>query len=670
MLLSDDMSTFQRKIAERRAAQGAREVKPTRQNAVPVESPYGDGPIPGLEDFMDEPVTPQKAAVNKVNEALDSIDVVEAYNYFIKKGTVTPRNGQTESIMCRCPNPGHEDKRPDAWMTTNKGPGGLWTCGPCNMTGGDKFDLAAIGYGYPYPQTYKSARVNDQSMFWELKRRMAKDLRGVDYDALVAPVLPVAPDAAVETAISIAPRPDTPDTPETPSDPAPVAHIVPIVAGEPTPQDVVEASSGKSGPTFDASVVLPGTTSFLRRYYDEGIKDDSPNEYQLWCGLAALSVTLGRNIQLADFRPITANLSICLTGPSTAGKSRALEHCSNMVLEVMPFSTDFPSSSVVYMKNPGSGEYLVKRHRHEIEDPTTFKGTGQFVPIKSLVEFDEMATFAGRSSQVGNSLKQFIMDLADGRKRIETGSLSNGTFVVEDAFSTIMTTTQPGSLKYIFNKGDAVSGLLNRFIFPQGTTKRKHAMGGVALDFTEATKALREIRTWAEKRHTFDDWEPAALELWESTYHNRIQPLQDRDESHLLGRLDLTMKRLILLFAANDMAEVIEHGHVIQAVALLPYLLACYSALDSELNTSADTDFMTKVLAKTKEFMSKRTDGLGPTTADLKRYIKGYDVEQWMRMLNNLEKMDLIVKLSTQAARGRPRVSYLITENGEAVLKS
>ncbi|MGZ4324354.1 MAG: AAA family ATPase [Solirubrobacteraceae bacterium] len=107
----------------------------------------------------------------KVSEACDSIDVFEVYER-LSKGQYDPREkavNKTETHIS-CPIPGHIDAHPSAWVNKDTG---LWMCGRCNQ-GGDKYTIAGYHYG-----------LNPKTDFFEIKKRMVYDLRGVTYETPV-----------------------------------------------------------------------------------------------------------------------------------------------------------------------------------------------------------------------------------------------------------------------------------------------------------------------------------------------------------------------------------------------------------------------------------------------------------------------------------------------------
>lgn len=151
-----------RLLREERSRTGTTNPVPTMLNP--------DGTAIGMEDFYLG--SSQSSSAQDVNNACDSISILEVYTRLSKNKFANPRGAaQTgEGIMISCPDPQHTDSTPSAWITTDKGQGGLYTCGPCGMAGGDKYAIAAFAYG-----------LKTKTDFWQIKTRLARDLRGVEY---------------------------------------------------------------------------------------------------------------------------------------------------------------------------------------------------------------------------------------------------------------------------------------------------------------------------------------------------------------------------------------------------------------------------------------------------------------------------------------------------------
>jgi len=99
-------------------------------------------------DRSERPEVPPGEDVAPVVKA--SIGIVDAYHVWC--GKMTPKGAGVESIMVSCPMPGHADKKPSAWLNSEKDVG---FCAVCQW-GFDQLDLAAIKFGYD-PRTYKKS---------------------------------------------------------------------------------------------------------------------------------------------------------------------------------------------------------------------------------------------------------------------------------------------------------------------------------------------------------------------------------------------------------------------------------------------------------------------------------------------------------------------------------
>ncbi|MFD8340532.1 hypothetical protein ACFV42_49345, partial [Streptomyces solisilvae] len=119
---------------------------------------------------MDVPQLPEyerSPADEQLDGIIKAMPITTAYKRWIGKGEPEKRwDGQTESIMLRCPFPHHVDSHPSAWCNTDKN---VWYCDPCDY-GGDIYDLAAIRFGYPVPG-YKTT----PGAFQALRADMAAD---------------------------------------------------------------------------------------------------------------------------------------------------------------------------------------------------------------------------------------------------------------------------------------------------------------------------------------------------------------------------------------------------------------------------------------------------------------------------------------------------------------
>lgn len=151
---------FWRMILERAEQQlGIKFVFPS----TPPAHVFDDDLIPQIEPPQRRPED------GDMDRLLETITIVDVYTKLGVKGFTPNVGSRREGIMIRCPDPAHADEHPSAWITLDKGKGGLYCCGACGFTGGDKYDLAAFHYGYDVPG-YKT-----NGEFREVKRRLAAE---------------------------------------------------------------------------------------------------------------------------------------------------------------------------------------------------------------------------------------------------------------------------------------------------------------------------------------------------------------------------------------------------------------------------------------------------------------------------------------------------------------
>lgn len=149
-----DLSKFYRKLEERRSKKAAELAELTSfADAVPEVEPPTFGNRSGLLERID---------------AMRHDPIVEVYDRLVAGQRDDGPMGQ---LRMQCPMPDHVDVHPSASMSTAKN---VWFChGVCEV-GGGVFDMAGAAWGYAVPLR--------RSDVWEVKKRYAKEVHGLDYD--------------------------------------------------------------------------------------------------------------------------------------------------------------------------------------------------------------------------------------------------------------------------------------------------------------------------------------------------------------------------------------------------------------------------------------------------------------------------------------------------------
>lgn len=185
-------------------------------------------------------------------------------------------------------------------------------------------------------------------------------------------------------------------------------------------------------------------------------------------------------------------------------------------------------------------------------------------------------------------------------------------------------------------------------------------MGGVRsairVDLTESVDLLKRIRAWGgiERDVQFTD---AGFEEYEKFVRKQVFPLQIKDESDLLTRLDLTMKRMILLFCINEKRVDADTDIVKKVEPILDYLIDCYRILNAEIGITQLSEITTEIMRHIVRI--QESTGRGATARDLSVRMKrkNYSPDLIKRALETLVALDWI-DIEKNKGPGRPTIRY------------
>jgi hypothetical protein len=567
---------------------------------------------------------------------IKAIGIIEAYNRWVGKGHVDAATYRNEGKV-RCPNPAHPDNDPSAWMNKDKQ---LWHCGSCAM-GGDNWDFAAWHYGYPVPG-YKK----DPAGFRELREKIAGELGYSKYTTSAGTFLSRTPP-------TVDPDPQENDEAATEDEPPPSvakSNVVQLHIVE--DQDYAESVGPVVASINWRRLVTPNT--FLWAWMAETTKDTCPEEFHFWTGLMALGYGVGRNRVLLDNPKVVPNIFVCLTGPSGTGKSRAKAHLKQVLSRALPFDHNDPLPMGTKLGGtPGSGEVLVDMFVHKIEDPSAPAAPQKDWPIRVYLEFDEMASLVSRGSRAGSSLKPQLMEVYDAPHSISAASRGAGHAIAMQPFGQVMTTTQNKSIRGVVGEKDDAAGFINRWVFVTGPRKKQKAINAYITNYDEPVKYLKGVHNWAmtPKDVTF---EPAALVAFESFYEE-VFALKDKTEEStaIFNRIDLLLKKLVLLLAINERTELITEEHITKLRALYPYLLETYGVVRTAMMATEADELEDKIYHAVVRYYDRKKSGI--TMNYLKKLIKGVESELMLKTINHMVKFEmLILEEQPGGTRGRP----------------
>jgi len=592
-------------------------------------------PEPARREFDDE-LIPDIGLVTRpeddgLDAAIEGIDILDAYRKWC--GKMEPVVGsKRESIMISCPNPSHPDKNPSAWINLDKQ---VWACGGCGFEGGDKYDIAAWHFGEPVPG-YKDAK-----RFPDLRRKMAADFGWVVRKT-------IGGTEYVEKAIEVVEEDELDEDTVTADigDDDPIAAVVSLPSVEP---ETTEFDPGSTMFIDWETLLQEGT--FMHDWMTAVTVDDLPHEYYFWLGLQALATAVGNNVRLNDFVPVKANLYVCLYGPTGSGKSRSMVPFRNLITEVMPWEGDSTTESngTRFLPMPGSAEALLDSMRHEVEASGTMPI--REVPTRTWLKIDEFSSFIARATRKGSSLKEILIELFDVLDgKVATHSRASGLTEVESPFFQITTTTQPSAIHAFLKVTDTESGFLNRWVFAGGTPRvERIGYGGVAPKLDLPAFSLKMIYDWAETPKLMS-LEGDALKLWLDFFHGTVVA-RGATDSALASRIDLLLKKLIVLFTINEMEETPSVKAVEQAISLFEYLCASFILLGADITITDNQACQQDVIA----YIKKHPKASG---RDLHRFIKRWDTDQVIRALRDLIELGVIEEMVVKPKRGPSKKIY------------
>lgn len=668
---------------------------------------------------------------SRVDSATSDITFEEVFNALVACGKIwkserpiSSWKGDSNKFMC--PDPSHDnpgDSTSSAWGSTVKG---LWNCTKgCGKGrgGGDKFTLASYLF--------------DEWDFHKLANTMARHFRGVTPPELAPPILKVpgqrvggsgsgdgvsATPAKLSTVSAGLPQPtvahgteNSVENGSSENDESSKVLLLQQAAEEELSKgngarndfyvatvDAVEVADNTtrvlvlgsdddepSDPADDIKVpplpwkqilaLEPKQDSFLHTYCAATSADTVPDEFNFFNGLLAVGMALGNKVTSPDQQTLSMNLGVCLVVQSGGGKSRSIRHLTNTLAGADPWN-DISGSKIITSAN--SGQYLVRAF---CQSDVLDDGTHVPVPVKGLVHFDELSEMASASSSVGSILKDKIHALLDHNNTVEYASLSMSRLVATQPFASVITSTQTGKLKDIFTKNDATAGFLNRFLFVLGTSKRQIARGRVPVDLTASISTLRMLRVRYHQSASLE-WTLEADTYFENVFHNRIEVIKSLDKRDIMTRLDLNIKRLIVIFAANSHASEVQIHHVKMAELLIDYLVKCYGGVIArvvETKSNEMNDWLLRRIAalETKNWAKKQAaweaqpnqllpftslvaGDYGVKLADLRREYrqKGWDDEDVRRALNALAQANQVTEKQSSGSRGSKTVLYHVAE--------
>lgn len=423
-----------------------------------------------------------------------------------------------------------------------------------------------------------------------------------------------------------------------------------------------DGSSNFSGIALPWRSITPDGT-FLGKYMALTTEDDCPEEYHYFSGLLALSLAAGRDVRLSDRRPVKGNIFVCLLGDTGDGKSNAKSYMTELIAKALPYDHEDPlNNGVNNVTNPASSEYMVRQFMKQAKDLTNPTVPAINMPVRGLIQFEELATLMKRSSNPSSTLTQFMIEFYDGRHEIKTGSLMRGDFIARDAFASGLSTTQPKALRAIITQELVDNGFMNRWIFATGKQKYSDPIvPEFELDVDPLILPLQKVMGWAGTVNGTIGWEPAALRLASDFIIGEIRPMKSADETGLFSRIDLLFKKMILLNTINLNRNSVPAEAVEWAIGAHRYLMDTYGSLDKAVHNSVDEDLSRSVIKAILAITTKTKRP--PTMRQIADRVgtRKFTGEQIIRCVQTMDKIGTLEELPPAPGPGRKATRYQVS---------
>jgi hypothetical protein len=148
-----------------------------------------------------------------------------------------------------------------------------------------------------------------------------------------------------------------------------------------------------------------------------------------------------------------------------------------------------------------------------------------------------------------------------------------------------------------------------------------------------------------------------ALEAWDEFFHAEIVPLHDNMDESMLSRIDLLLKKLIVLFTINDKESQPTAETVKKAIAIFPYLRLTSIMFSTDIAYSEFEHCRVEVL----EVLAKETEGI--TSRVLLRHIgQRHEKQLIAQVLRTMVELGEIQEIVTKGKRGPATARYAVVD--------
>lgn len=471
-------------------------------------------------------------------------------------------------------------------------------------------------------------------------------------------------------------------------DPSPAAEIV--AAPDPTIDDDEDLDEDEA---FDAAEIERITKTGFKLDWKEFFRPSTPgynymstlsggeipDEYHFWNFMCLIGAICGRDVYFPDEIDVYGNIFTCIVGKSGGGKSRSESFLNQIIDNTIPFKYgDQDQRGIKIIEGPASGENLAVQFQHRFKtqplatlnmagstpNPNTPPPTPTTVKVdnvRGIVRYPELSGIVAKFKNQGSTLEPTLLQLYDtGSRPIGGTSNTGGDNQAYGYFGVVNTTTQFKSIRKLISNDQIGSGFVNRWIFVIGTPRPKLSRGKRPL-ISNVYSDIIKISKWAAE---IKKDQGGAIDL-PSYYY----PLFDdycvnvagvkEDQSDMLGRSRLILKKLTLLLAINNRESVISDQTILDAQKLFEYTVKCAEFVEGNLAVSESSLLEDEIYSFIKEGQGVFSTGheKGPNFAQIKRNFRkrrDIDMEKIQRILRTMQTTGMVtIKSDNRPGPGR-----------------
>jgi hypothetical protein len=178
---------------------------------------------------------------------------------------------------------------------------------------------------------------------------------------------------------------------------------------------------------------------------------------------------------------------------------------------------------------------------------------------------------------------------------------------------------------------------------------------------TPAVKPLQDILGWAGSfgPSEYMQWSPEAEKKFTEFFHVTMEPEKKLDQSDMITRVDLLLKKLILLLTANQKLKVVPEEVVDAAISCYTYIVESYRLVSGEVGSTLQSEVADAIMAFAKKEFER--NGRGVSLSSLARTLKRrkYPYDVLIKTCDNLVKIGFLkLEQANKNSVGRPTVRY------------